>query len=290
MKNKYLPSKNFITKIIKIIILVIVVFFFYKIGVYFNNRITKNSHTPLNVVKIVQTDSNNNGIPDWEERLWGLNPKSNGKANKAFILAKRKALNSGTNFTNEDETLTKNETLSREFFAVIMSLKQTGKLNSESMKAIADSISQKIEAKPIPDIYTNASLTETIPSLKANGVYFSGFATLVEKYKNDDIGSELSLIVQGLAYKNKQIISLIKPIATSYKNFGQDLVKIPVPTNIAPIDLSIANDYEKIGQTIDGLAQLQNDPLIGMQSLINYKKYTDDLFSNIDKLSNALKI
>jgi len=35
------------------------------------------------------------------------------------------------------------------FFAAIMSLQQTGNLNEKSMGAIADSISQKIVAKPI---------------------------------------------------------------------------------------------------------------------------------------------
>lgn len=290
MKDKYLPSKQFITKIIKIIILVIVVFSIYQVMSFVKNRPNQSSSIKLNIIKEVQDDSNNNGIPDWEERLWGLNPYKNGKKNKEIILAKRQAINPNANFSKDKQAITKNENLSREFFAAIMSLQQTGKLNEKSMGIIADSISQKIVAKPIPDIYTMKSLTIIDSSIKNNNKYYSGFIDLVYKYKNENIGDELTFIIQGLAYKNPHILSLAGTIATAYRNFGQDLIKIPVPRNLALIQLKMANDYEKNAQSIDGLMQIPTDPLVGMRALINYKKYNDALTSDINKLSSILKL
>jgi len=120
--------------------------------------------------------------------------------------------------------------------------------------------------------------------------YFNSFVGLVNKYKNDDIGNELIFIIQGLAYKNPHILSLAGTIATAYRNFGQELVKIPVPRDIAFIQLKMANDYEKNAQSIEGLMKIPTDPLVGMRALINYKKYNDALTSDINKLSSILKL
>ncbi len=290
MKKKYLPSKQFIFRIIIIVVLIAGVFSIYKIISFIKNRSEQSSSIKLNIVKEIQNDSNNNGIPDWEERLWGLNPYKNGKKNKEIILARRKAINPNANFSKSGQTITKNEGLSREFFAAIMSLQQTGNLNEKSMGAIADSISQKIVAKPISDIYTMKSLTIIAPTIKNNDKYFNSFVGLVNKYKNDDIGNELIFIIQGLAYKNPHILSLAGTIATAYRNFGQELVKIPVPRDIAFIQLKMANDYEKNAQSIEGLMKIPTDPLVGMRALINYKKYNDALTSDINKLSSILKL
>ncbi len=290
MEKKYLPSKQFISRIIVITVLIVISFSVYKIVSLIKNRSRQSSSVKLNIVKEVQDDSNNNGIPDWEERLWGLNPYKNGQKNKEIILAKRKAINPNASFSKDNQAITKNEELSREFFAAIVSLQQTGNLNEKSMGVIADSISQKIVAKPIPDTYTLKSLTIVTPSIKNNDKYFNNFVELVSKYKNDDIGSELVFVIQGLAYKNPNILSLAGTIATAYRKFGQDLIKIPVPRDLAFIQLKMANDYERNAQSIEGLMKIPTDPLTGMRALINYKKYNDALTSDINQLSSVLKL
>ncbi len=54
-------------------------------------------------------------------------------------------------------------------------------------------------------------------------------------------------------------------------------MKIPVPNDLTTTHLAIANDYEKVGQSVNGLSQLLDEPIVGMKALINYKKYTDML-------------
>lgn len=89
--KKYLPSKKFASIIISIIV-IIALFFATKwiISIIKERKISKDSPTPMTVGSLIQKDSNKNGIADWEEYLWGLNPEKNGQENKDFIMAKKK--------------------------------------------------------------------------------------------------------------------------------------------------------------------------------------------------------
>jgi len=290
MDKKYLPSKKFIKIVFSILLIIVVAFALYELIKFEKNKNKNVASVEVEITKGVQKDSNSNGIPDWEERLWGLNPNKNGEANKATILAKRAAINPNINSDKAtgNSTEDQNSALSKEFFAAIMSLAQNGNLDTNSLNVITNSISQKIVAEPIPDTYTMHSLNVVPASVTTRNKYFIDFTNLISKYENDDIGSELSLIIQGIASNNQQIISSAEGIATAYRNFSQDLSKVPVPSDIAPLDLKIVNNYEKNAQAIEGLLRVEKDPLVGMKALINYNKYNTDLVKNIKNLSGIL--
>lgn len=292
--KKYLPSKKFIS-IVLIFVILITIFFTVKLAIslIFKNKkaTTKGAPTTMIVGDIIQKDSNSNGIADWEEYLWGLNPDKNGPENKEFILSKKRGLTQSGDIlpVDDSKTITDNEILSREFFATILSLQQNGSLNEESMKSVSEAIGQKIEAVPIPDVYTRNDLTLKNDSLSANEAYYNAFSALVTKYENEDIGSELTLISQGLGNNDTQALYAAQSVALAYRSFGEELVKIPVPVSFYPTHLDLVNNYEKTGQSIDGLTKTLSDPITGMRAIINYKKYSDALVSDIEKLSEILQ-
>jgi hypothetical protein len=295
--KKYLPSKKFITVILFFVFLTglsLGLFFGIKgiISLVKNNKNTKNGkQVEVTVGEIIQKDGNANGIPDWEEYLWGLDPDKNGPENKAFILTKKNILLENGDLLPYDNTKTilENEALSREFFATIVSLQQTGNLNEESLKSISDTIGQKIEATPISNIYTMEMLNLKTDSDNADANYSNAFSDLLVKYENEDIGSELTLISQGLGNNDEQALFAATTVASAYRNFGQELTKMPVPSSISSIHLSLANNYEKTAQSIEGLTKMLLDPILGMKSILNYKRYSDALVSDIEKLSNILQ-
>ncbi len=291
--KKYLPSKNF-TVVVLFLALILGLFFGIKETIsYFKNRkINKDGKVvEMTVGGIIQKDSNDNGIADWEEYLWGLNPNKNGDENKAFILEKKKSLLQNSEITNPDDSalITENEMLSREFFATIISLQQTGNLNEESMQSISESIGQTVEAKPLENIYSQDQITMVTDSETANKNYYASFVALANKYENNDIGSELTLISQGIGNNDPQALFAAKTVASAYRSFGQELLTIKTPGAIANIHLSLANNYEKTAQSIEDLTQILIDPIIGMRAIINYKQYSDALVSDIEKISEILQ-
>lgn len=290
--KKYLPSKKFIIVVIFIIILIMVFLAVKGIVSYLKNRKINNSEpVPMTIGSIIQKDSNNNGIADWEEYLWGLNPDKDGEKNKEFIMNKKKELAQNNEFINLDDSksISENELLSREFFATIVSLQQTGNITEESLNSVSEIIGRKIEAPIIDDIYDTRSLILQSDTELSNEKYLENFDNLVVKYENSDIGSELTLISQGLGNNDPQALYAAKTIASAYRSFGEELIKIPVPDSLAEIHLRLANNYEKTGQSIEGLTQTLLDPIIAMRAIINYKKYSDALVSDLEELSRILQ-
>ncbi len=293
--KKYLPSKKFISIVLILVIFVALFFGVRGIISFFKNRKAnkgEGQQITMTVGGLIQKDSNENGIADWEEYLWGLDPKKNGGKNREFITNKKQALeqNGVISITDDSKQISDNEVLSREFFATIISLQQTGEINQESIDSVAEAVGQKIEVTSIPDIYTKIDMNIVQnESLTTKEKYHSDLSNLINKYENSDIGSELVIIAQGLNDQDPQALYAAKTIATAYRSFGSELIGIPVPGSLVSIHLALANNYEKTAQSIEGLVKMLNDPILGMSSILSYKKYTDAIAIDLEKLSNILQ-
>ncbi len=290
--KKYLPSKKFVSIVIIIAIIIAIILAIRGIT-YLISKTNFSSKIPARVVvgDLIQKDGNSNGIPDWEEYLWGLDPNKNGPENKEFILAKKKTLSDSGDITATDDSkkITDNEMLSREFFATIVSLQQSGSVDQSTIQSVSDAIGQKIEATPIPDIYFKNMLKIGDDSSKVKAFYSVNFINLYTKYGNSDMGSELMLISQGVSNNDPAALASAETIANAYKAFGKDLLSITVPYSIYSIHLDLANNYEKTGESIEGMTKTIDDPLTGMKALINYKKYNTAIADDINKLTDILK-
>lgn len=291
MDPKYLPSKQFIVRWAVVIVLLLGALGVYKIAVYLKNR--SSAHTSGAVViepGIIQKDSNNNSIPDWEESLWGLDPATNGPANKEFIIAKRESLakESATGI-DTSQPLSDNENFSREFFSVVMSLRESGNLDDTALQSVGDTIGKKIIAVPLVDTYSKNMLL----TIKTNPETLSGYtqevAELMASYHNKDIGKELTYISVGLSHNDSQAFDEALRVASAYRSFAKELMKIRVPNTVSTTHLAIANDYEKVASTIEGMSSMLTDPFRSMQSIVSYKKYTDALVSDVETLSKSLE-
>jgi len=289
MEKNFMPSRQFIARLIILVVVTLGVFGIYKIVVYFKNKPGDNAPTKLAVKEIVQKDTNTNGIPDWEESLWGLDPTKNGPANKEFILAQRAQLaktEAGSQALADEGPTTDNELLSKEFFAIIMALQQSGNLNDAAIKGVSDAIGENIVATPIADVYTSNMLKTKGDTTLEILEYYNDYLNLNNKYNNKDIGNELIFIAQGVEDNDAQALYAAETVAQAYKSFGKELMKIAVPAKISSIHLSLANNYEKTGRSIEDMTKVLTDQIKGMKALVNYNKYSDALVADIEKLSD----
>lgn len=276
-------------KVAFIFVIIATIFGVYKTISYFKNRTSAKAGDVVLVKDVVGKDSNNNGIADWEEYLWGLNPLKNGASNKEYIMAKRQTLSENNPLSapitgNAEES----EALSKEFFAVVVSLMQSGSLTEDSIAQISNEIGQKIVPEQLPDTYTR-DMVKINDREDADIQYFQALDKLNKKYADKDMGGELTIIAQGLANNNPQALRIASSIASSYRSFGQELIKLPVPEKISIGHLSLANDYEKIATSLEGFSTILDNPLVGMKALLNYKKYNDSITSDLASISSNLE-
>lgn len=290
MNKSYLPSKLFMIRVASILIIAATVFGASWVIKYFKNRPSSKDPAKVMVIgDLIQKDSNDNGIADWEEYLWGLDPKKNGESNKEFILAKKKTLADNNASENSDSNISQNELLSRQFFAAIVSLQQTGNLNDESLQSIGEAVGKNVSQTNIPDIYNNGMMTVVEDGTVAKQNYYNALSKLIKKYNDRDIGNELTIIIQGFSNQDPQALYAAQSIGDAYQEFGAELIKIPTPRSLVQTHLSAANNYEKNGQVIKNLTKGLSDPLIAMGAILDYKKYNDDLSSDLEKISEFLQ-
>lgn len=295
MRNieKYLPSKKFIATILFVIILISFFLAIKSLVSFIKKGKEIRENTPVSVTfgEIIQEDSNKNGIPDWEEYLWGLDPTKNGEDNKAFILSKKKILEQEGEISQQDDSrvISDNEMLSRELFASIISLQSSGNLNEETLGSISEAIGQKITIEKYPDTYKKEDLTMVSDAKEANESYYENFVLIYEKYKEKDLGAELTLISQGIGSNDVQAMYSAKTVATAYRDFARELSSIKVPISLYVSHLNLLNNCEKIANSIDGLAMSLADPIVGMRAVLSYNKYSSDLVANLEDLSGDLQ-
>lgn len=285
MPKNYLPSKIFIINTFIILAVVVFVFIFIKIKPFLVG-ITLRSKKDLTIKELVIKDSNTNGIPDWEETLWGLDPTKNGDENRTIILAKKAELNKKNGNSDSDKPLTKNEVLSRELLTLVVSLKQTNSLTPEAQDLIADEIGKQVIVAEPADLYTKKDIHSVLTTTTTTKAYRADLKKINDKYFDQDIGGELPLIAQALDNKDSQALKLLLDTGDAYKNFGEDLTKINVPSSLVEQNIILANAYNNTGEAILSMKDMIDDPLSGMRAIVQYKKYYDVIVSDIENIGS----
>lgn len=287
MNKKYLPSKKFVSRVIILVLVLAIGLLISKISPEVKNRVQRTGKIQkLSVKDLVQNDHNDNGIADWEESLFGLDPKDDGEKNKEIILSRKKELGTQGVSSTKGE-LSQNDKLSRELFSIVTTLDQTGNLNESSIENIASALDEKLSSEPILDTYTKNDVTSKPTSQSVVEEYYNQFGTLAVKYKSAEIGNELVYISQGLVNEDGVAMEIARDIAKKYEDFGSELIEITnVPSSIVDEHLNLANNYHKTGVAIERMSLMTEDPLFGMNAVADYKNFSDEIILNLNKIGS----
>lgn len=285
--RNFLPSKKFVSRVIILVLVLLVGLLTSKVSPEVLNTVNKNKELKgLSVRDLIQNDANKNGIADWEESLFGLDPKGDGEENKKIILEKKKELGTDVNKNNKSD-LSQNDRLSRELFSIITSLDQTGNLNEASIENIASALDKKLSSDPISDTYQKSMLTTKPTSTSVVEAYYNAFGEIAIKYGDSEIGKELTYISQGLVGEDKKAMEIARNIADEYENFSKDLIDIKnIPSSIVDTHLALANSYHKTGVAIERMSIMLDDPLFGMNAVVDYKNFSDDIITSLEDVGN----
>lgn len=272
--GKYLPSKKFsiiIGSCTGGLLLIFIISSLFGNHTLFDKNPTSThliaSNGTLN--EAIARDSNKNGIPDWEESLWGLDPKGDGAQNKSIIDAKKA---SGAIQSTDDSDPTATDAFSRELLSAILTLRQSGTLTPEALQKVASSVADGVDTKHT-NAFTYSMHDMTIATgdqEQAKNTYETSLKKLIARYNEDDFGSELTIISDALQSENKAEVKQLLPIANAYTDFGARLVKIKTPRSIAQNALDLANASAQMGESLKRVANLYSDTIVGMVALDDY--------------------
>ena len=313
MKN-YLPSKKFMLIIgvgLVLIASIFLIFFFYSKK---QNYTAKNSPLQIGhqtVTGLMEADTDGDGVPDWEESLWGTDPNNTASFNNTpdatYIAEKKKSLN--IDGTGDEASLTETDKFAREFFAAFTAMKTSGQVDSANINNFSSALGQKISNPALIDQYILSDVkTDTNNTIANQKKYYTVIQKLFDKYKTAGLGDELVIIgdqlstppaspdSSGTVASDTQAQAGYGPvddgklmvIAQVYQDFAKNLIQLSMPSDLAQLHLQIANAANNTGISVANMTKVTADPVVGLSGLSQYQKYSNDLINAATNLKATI--
>ena len=280
INKKYLPSKKFLIALTITVVLILVAL---GINYWKTNTISNSKNNLIAIASTtapsIETDSDNDGLPDWKEALYGTdphNPDTDGdgtndgdeiaqgrdplKANTApkgqkpndyispEVIAKNKQI------VDDYQALSETDKFSRNLISnIIAAQPQNGTISQDTTNAIITDSLQQIPQKNYTGVtkVTDLTLLQTdSTNLNKNmSGYAKNYFAETEKLRLF-LGSDIYLIISYMSPNSTTTKSDILGVAKKYQNIVNALIKMPVPVAIGYYDinyhLTVINDLEKI--------------------------------------------
>lgn len=304
--QKYLPSKKFTVVMLAGIIFLFVIFLFLfnsSGNKSFISKLTGNNGQVLKienqtVTELIKQDTDKDGISDWEEALWGTDKNNKatfaGAPDATYIANKKKELNIEQNVNVTK--LTETEKFAREFFASFNAMNTSGEVDKDTINSFSNALGQKIVNPILTNQYTekDAEINNDIDSgeLETKFKYYQDMQTLFATYQKAGIGDELDIVNSGLAASatvtNSDPYTKLPIIAKAYQDFAKKMMNVSVPEELVSYHLEIANSSNNTGASVLNMAQIIKDPLVGLEGISQYQKYSEELVNAVANLETIL--
>ncbi|MBY0328955.1 hypothetical protein K2Q02_02585, partial [Patescibacteria group bacterium] len=221
--------------------------------------------------------------PDWEERLWGLDPTqlyTGDMSNKEIIDNKKRALG----LTVEgDEDINETDRLARQLFSISTSLGQEG-ATLESINAAGGSLGNSVEIKTVTDKYFYKDV-KTIKTTRASLLtYRTKLSAIIAKQNSGT--PDINLIIQAFETGDFSTLEQLKTSAIIYRQMARDFAALTVPVGVAQYHLNVINGLTGVAESFDILTALEENGVIGLNGLAIYKQYSLKLDAALYDINN----
>ncbi len=261
---------------------------------------------------IAAKDSDNDGLPDWEEALYGTDPYAVDTFNlgmtdgaavaKGLIVPKAIATISSATSTaplSSDVDYKKlgiaapnegslTDAFAKSFFTYYAETKKTkgGDLSQADIDAIEqqalDSLSSTIAKAPDYKSASDLAVSGSGPdALRAFAVQAEA---IFKKNTSMATTSELVYLQYAAESNDAKAVAALESIAQAYRAAAAGLAVLPVPRELASADLALINAMARVSGIVENFAQVNSDPLVAMMALEQYTAAAQDLgaaFANI---------
>ncbi len=232
---------------------------------------TVNNATDLNLLagsSDSYKDSDGDGLKDWEETLWGTDPRVSDadKAKEKPAAAKPKS----------SAPLTATDSLGRNLFTQFMNLKQVGLTNdAQSLeRAAATLVESSLDANSGPKPYSASDIKSS--SAVQMRDYLNAVGGIIQNRTPKITKSEITIFREALVNKDKNLIKQLDPAATAYKLMASDLLSLTVPPTMTGLHARLVSNITTLGYVIDTFRQAFTDPTASIKGLALFQPTFDE--------------
>ena len=292
----------------------VVALFFIKNKNIFNSTVKYLTVSPKNgltydpnetVADLINKSTTGDGIPDWEKILLGLDPNKTenvpGVPDSVTIqkMIQANGANTQTNTNTDDSNLSQTDQVSREFFATVTSLEESGAIDANgnmdqaTQDQITNSLINSIQNTPQRKIYTLNDIKiindHSAKALKKYADILHSFypknqanytvMDVLQKFAPDDTGNNA----------NSAILSELDPIVKQFSGLENGMLNMQVPQPLASVHLDIINAIEGVVENLNDVQQYSTDPIVAFSGMSKYQADADLMNSMFQKLITTIK-
>lgn len=221
----------------------------------------------LNTSKDV--DSDNDGLPDWKEVVYGSDPKEkdtdkDGKEDGEEVLNGRDPTVPGPNdlllrISLGDSTEATDGTPEKNFVQEFMS-KEIQSIGSETVEELVKSFDSS-EIKPRYG-FSELNITSDNSENSLRN-YANNFGLIIKKYIKEGTEDENAIMAKALETKRDSDLQKIELPAITYRNFAEDLRKLETPSILAEHHLNAVSGYDVMSRSLFTTTKLFTNPIAG---------------------------
>jgi len=291
----YLPSKKIVFVAVPLFALVVLVFFVTRPDGVAPARVVVNASPQGSSSNLLDDDGD--GLKNWEEELWGTNPKiadtdGDGTPDGEETLAGRNPLVAGPDdkITEENKkgVLSKNSealTSQTDLFAENYYLAFLEGKTADSSYSFNETLFNYLE-KPLGEKTALSELRTVTTSKETVRLYGNRLGEVFKEYafKESVLENELSIIGRALENENPEILALLKNNINLYSEFAKKLKGISVPKSAVQTHLNLIHGYEDIAFSLQVSQKIIIDPLTGASGFEQYNIAISNVGGAIDDL------
>lgn len=257
----------------------------------------------LTIADSVNKDTDGDGIPDWEEPLYGLDPtkkETTPGIPDSTALSKLQVGQepntggtSGSFASTEPEKLTQTEQFSRELFATVAAGSQNGTMDQPTIDALGASLAEKIENPVVRKVFTTSDLKIINEDSNLTMIGYIGALSGIEaKYPTEEIITNvLNILQKFIADENNLDVSALTELDVVIKQLQSGMnegLKINVPQSLAQLHLDSLNGLERVIENLNDIELFDTDPIVAMGAINQYYQNATSLETAVTKLANAI--
>ena len=225
-------------------------------------------------------DTNNNGIPDWEDEL----------QDKVFASITAPSSSSPYNFNTA--TYTPPTTLTGKFSEAFLHDYLQGKMNGEDFSdpsIFVNKALQSIDTHTQSKKHIRTELSIIPASAENIRAYGNELARIMQERDSEKNDVEVTVFHDAMTANDPSMLLKLDPIRISYEYFIADALVMNVPDALVTAHISLLNALESIHLDIVAMQSVFTDPLFSLARIKSYESDTRALLNAFKAITELFK-
>lgn len=245
---------------------------------------------------LVNKDTDEDGILDWEESLWGTDPTrqdsdDDGISDSAEITKLKSESGTGEESLAADSLkLTETEKFADQLFATTAALNEGGVVDENTLNSIGTSLAENIQKTTQRKVYTvkniQISKDESVPAIRAYGLEIQ---SVQAKHPLDtDVAAIAATAIRSDGEIDATVFKKFDPTISQINGIVKDMLAIKPPYSVSTLHVMVINRFQKLSENLEDIKLAEADPIIALKAIEQYENNSATLFQYITILSSYL--